>query len=324
MRPATIDMFDEVDRHLVAFASAAKPVATLTKPAPRHANRRHDPLPRRPLPRDPLPFVAAPPLVPAPQIVQSPHASSTKATSKATTAKAPSAAAASASPAAASAKPLRLNRFDQPTPAIVACVIITALTFGLLLALALHLIFGRETLPGQAAVDAVVARIVAAESRGKAEAKNKRSTATGPAQFIDDTWLEMIRAYRPDLVKTRTRDQLLALRNKPELAREMATRFAQRNAAILDKRQLPVTAGTIYLAHFAGPAGAAALLSAPPDADAAKVMADADSTGKTKREQIARANPFLDKFTVADIRRWADRKMDGPRLALSALLSPGK
>ncbi len=200
----------------------------------------------------------------------------------------------------------------------------TALVFGLLLALALHLIFGRETLTGQAAVDSVISRIVAAESRGAVDAANKRSTAAGPAQFIDDTWLEMIRAYRPDLAKKRNRDQLLALRRKPDLAHEMAIRFAERNAALLNRRQLPVTAGTIYLAHFAGAAGAAALLTAPPEANAAKVMAEADSTGKTKREQIAKANPFLDKFTVADIRRWADRKMDGPPLVLSALLAPRK
>ena len=77
----------------------------------------------------------------------------------------------------------------------------------------------------------------------------------------------------------------------------------------------------LYLAHFAGPAGAAALLKAPDDADAAAVMAKADASSKTKREQIVKANPFLDRFTAADIRRWADRKMDGPTLVLTELLS---
>jgi hypothetical protein len=50
-------------------------------------------------------------------------------------------------------------------------------------------------------------------------------------------------------------------------------------------------------------------------------MAMADASGNTKREQIVKANPFLDKFTVADIRHWADRKMDGPAVALTDLLS---
>lgn len=183
----------------------------------------------------------------------------------------------------------------------------------------LPLFHSAAPLTGRAAVDAVVARILVAESSGEVGAKAKHSSAAGPAQFIDDTWLELIRAYRPDLAKNRSREELLDLRSKAGLAREIATRFALRNATLLARRGLPVTAGTLYLAHFAGAAGAAALLSAPPDADAASVMAKADSTGKTSREQLVKANPFLDTFSVADIKRWADRKMAGPRLVLTDL-----
>jgi hypothetical protein len=57
-----------------------------------------------------------------------------------------------------------------------------------------------------------------------------------------------------------------------------------------------------------------AILSAPEDADAASAMANADATGRTKREKIIKANPFLERFTVADLRTWADRKMNSPRL----------
>jgi len=66
------------------------------------------------------------------------------------------------------------------------------------------------------------------------------------------------------------------------------------------------------LAHFAGAASAVAILSAPENADAALVMAKADATGRTNREKIIRANPFLERFTVADLKIWADRKMRGP------------
>lgn len=175
-------------------------------------------------------------------------------------------------------------------------------------------------LTGTAAVDSVVSRIISAESNGH-DVKNKRSSAAGPAQFLDDTWLEMIRAYRPDLLKGRTREQLLALRNEAPLSHEIAVRFAERNATVLHRRGLPVTAGTLYLAHFAGAAGAAALLKAPPHADAAGVMAMADASGKTSRTQIVKANPFLDDYTVTDIRQWANRKMHGRELVLTALLS---
>jgi hypothetical protein len=44
-------------------------------------------------------------------------------------------------------------------------------------------------------------------------------------------------------------------------------------------------------------------------ADSALIMATADATGRTKREKLVKANPFLERFTVADLRNWADRKM---------------
>src|SRR5215813_3860066 len=69
-------------------------------------------------------------------------------------------------------------------------------------------------------------------------------------------------------------------------------------------------AGDALLAHFAGTAGAVAILSAPESADAASVMASADATGRTTREKIANANPFLQRFTVADLKSWANRKMN--------------
>lgn len=176
-------------------------------------------------------------------------------------------------------------------------------------------------LTGRAAVNAVVERIISVESSGGANAKNKRSSAAGYGQFLDDTWLDMIRAYRPDLAKGRSKDETLELRREANLAREITTRFAERNAAMLSRRGLPVTAGTVYLAHFAGGAGAVAILSAPANADAALVMANADATGRTKRDQIVKANPFLERFTVADLRLWADRKMRGPGLHLTELLA---
>ena len=93
------------------------------------------------------------------------------------------------------------------------------------------------------------------------------------------------------------------------MAREITARFTERNANLLKRRGLPVTPGTLYLAHFAGAAGAVAVLSALEEAGAAAVMASADATGRTKREKLVKANPFLERFTVADLRSWADRKM---------------
>ena len=243
-----------------------------------------------PAPREALPEMAAPPTMPAPEVVWLPPPPR---------------------------DPKRLQAHIAVAAAVIAVI-------GLALIAAaniFHLFDARGPLTGKAAVDSVVSRIVAVESHGRIDARNNHSSASGPAQFLDDTWLEMIHAYRPDLIKGHTREQLLALRNKPNLSHEIAVRFAERNAALLHRRGLPVTAGTLYLAHFAGAAGAAALLKAPPHADAAGVMAMADVTGKTSREKIVKANPFLDDFTVTDIKHWADHKMQGPALVLTELLS---
>jgi hypothetical protein len=151
--------------------------------------------------------------------------------------------------------------------------------------------------------------IITAESNGNPRDKNKKSSATGPAQFLDDTWLEMISAYRPALATSHSQKEILALRRDPDLSREMTTRFMQRNARILRKRNLPVTPGTLYLTHFAGVAGAVALLSGPEEEHAATIMAKADASGHLTRSKIVAANPFLAEFTVADLKHWADAKM---------------
>jgi hypothetical protein len=236
-----------------------------------------------------LPTVTAPPTTPVPDIVQLPP------------------------PPADPGKPRTGIAIAAAAVAVLGLALIAAVNI-------LHWFDARGPLTGRAAMDSVVSRILTAESGGH-DVKNKRSSASGPAQFLDDTWLEMIHGYRPDLLKGRTREQLLALRNQPHLSREIARRFAERNARLLRRRGLPVTAGTLYLAHFAGAAGASALLEAPPHADAAGVMAMADASGKTSRTQIVKANPFLDDYTVTDIKQWADRKMHGRELVLTALLS---
>ncbi|MGH7484945.1 MAG: lytic transglycosylase domain-containing protein [bacterium] len=163
-----------------------------------------------------------------------------------------------------------------------------------------------------AAIDAVVERIIGIESDGDSNATNKRSTAMGLGQFLDETWLDLMRTHRPDVARGRSKDETLELRRGAKLAREITMRFTEQNAEMLRKRGLPVTPGTLYLAHFAGGAGAVAILSALDDADAASVMASADATGRTKREKIVKANSFLERFTVVDLRSWANRKMRLP------------
>jgi hypothetical protein len=197
---------------------------------------------------------------------------------------------------------------------ISICMSLTAFTFAWLIASTSYLPpdSQREEPTAVSTVDAVVERIIDVESGGDPNVKNKRSSAMGLGQFLDETWLDMIRAHRPDLAKGRSQNEILELRRDAKVAREITARFTERNAGLLRKRGLPVTPGTLYLAHFAGGAGAVAILSAMENADAALIMATADATGRTKREKLIKANPFLERFTVADLRNWADRKMRAP------------
>lgn len=162
------------------------------------------------------------------------------------------------------------------------------------------------------AIDALVARIVDVESAGRADAANSRSTALGLGQFIEGTWLRMMQTYRPDLVASLGREELLALRTNPDLSREMIANLARENEAYLRDRGLEATAGRLYLAHFLGSEGAAVALRADPTKPVLEVMGAG----------VVSANPFLTGKTMGDLVAWADAKMAGSRGAVAvAVLS---
>ncbi|MBK4214961.1 peptidoglycan DD-metalloendopeptidase family protein [Paracoccus caeni] len=151
------------------------------------------------------------------------------------------------------------------------------------------------------AVEALIGRIITVESAGNARARNPLSTATGLGQFIESTWLRMMRSYRPDMAATLDRSALLELRFDPDLSRQMVRHLAQENEAYLRARGHAITPGRLYLAHFLGPAGADQALRANGSASVLQVMGPA----------VVGANPFLRGYSIADLQNWADRKMSG-------------
>lgn len=145
----------------------------------------------------------------------------------------------------------------------------------------------------------VIDRIISTESGGDPNARNPNSSASGLGQFIDATWLSMLAKHRPDIQGSP--QELLALKSDPSLSKAMTEAYARDNGAILSESGLPVTPGSTYLAHFAGPKGAVSVLNADPNAPVGQILGEA----------VVKANPFLANMTAADLRAWADRKMGG-------------
>lgn len=156
--------------------------------------------------------------------------------------------------------------------------------------------------------------IIARESGGDPNARNSRSSAAGAGQFIDSTWLAMLQSRRPDLVQGRSREDLLNLKMDPALSKEMTAAYAADNNAVLTKAGLPVTPGTTYLAHFAGPGGAVKVLSADPTTPVANLLG-ADAVA---------ANPHIRNMTAGDLKVWADggKRTSQPQAAVPSVIIP--
>ena len=165
---------------------------------------------------------------------------------------------------------------------------------------------------GEGAVTQLVNRIIQVESGGRADARNPLSTATGLGQFIDSTWLRMMRTYRPDLTAQMSNAELLALRTEPGIAREMVENLAREGAAYLRARGHTITAGRLYLAHFLGMDGAHVALSAAPDADLLSLFGAG----------VIRANPFLEGRDAGYVVDWAERKMSGTSGRVAVIREP--
>ncbi len=95
--------------------------------------------------------------------------------------------------------------------------------------------------------------------------ENKKSTARGPFQFIESTWLSMLQkhgkkyGYDPS---TMTRQEQLNLRYNNRASALMAAEYTKENAATLKINPAdPASVDELYLAHFLGPEGARRVLS---------------------------------------------------------------
>jgi hypothetical protein len=154
-------------------------------------------------------------------------------------------------------------------------------------------------------------RMMTAESGGRNDAKNPSSTALGPFQFIEATFLDIIRRNLPGVALGKTQAEVLDLRTDPKISRDAALIYTRENGAFLAARGFPLTPANLRLAFLAGPSGALKVLTAKPDERLSAVLSPA----------ALRANPFLSDMTVAQLIERVGREVEGVEpLAYPAIL----
>ena len=168
---------------------------------------------------------------------------------------------------------------------------------------------GQSTVSTPEDINRAVAKIIQNESGGNPNIPNKYSTAKGLGQFIDSTWLTMVKRYRPDIAAGKSNAQIIALKTNAPLAREMTTRYVEENARALRGAGMPVTDGNLYLAHFLGAGGAIKLLSAQD-----KSQPVVNLVG----QKVVDANRFIQGKSVQWVIDWTARKMGGGQQRVAA------
>jgi hypothetical protein len=144
-------------------------------------------------------------------------------------------------------------------------------------------------------------RLMRAESGGRQYARNRASSALGPFQFLETTFLDVVRRNFPALASEKTDVEILALRTDFQVSRDVALIYTRENAAALAAKGKETTAGNLRLAFFAGANGALRVLEAEPDALVSTLLSPA---------AIA-ANRFLRNMTASQLLARASREAEG-------------
>jgi hypothetical protein len=150
-------------------------------------------------------------------------------------------------------------------------------------------------------------QLMRAESNGRDEVANPRSTALGAFQFIKSTFRSIARAHFAREVAELSDEQLLALRTNRDFARRAAAAYCRENAAYLHQQGLRPTFGHLRLAYLLGAGGAAKVLKAPPQTALADILG----------VSVLRANPFMKGKTAVNLIERAVRDIE-PRVEVAS------
>lgn len=139
--------------------------------------------------------------------------------------------------------------------------------------------------------------IITIESAGRPAVKASTSTATGLGQFLDSTWLAVVRKHRPDVLQGKPQAEVLALRKDASFSVEMLARFTEDNQRIVGMK---CSGGDLYLAHFLGAGAAQKVYAADPNAHVEPLVGPA---------AVNANKSILQGKTCGQVRAWAAKRM---------------
>lgn len=159
------------------------------------------------------------------------------------------------------------------------------------------------------------------ESNFDPAAKASTSSATGLFQFTSATWLDTVGRYGARHGVTTQglhNEQILALRNNPEISARMGAELTAENARLIEARiGRPATPGELYVAHFLGASDAAKLI------ETARTNGGASATDLFPRAAAANENVFTDPNGAALSADALYQKLTGFDVASSDAGKPG-
>jgi hypothetical protein len=159
-----------------------------------------------------------------------------------------------------------------------------------------------------AAFDIFLDRLMAAESGGRSAAKNPRSSALGPFQFIRSTFLDITSRHFAAEIAGLSEAEILSLRSDRDLSRRAATIFCQENAKYLRGRGHEPTFAHLRLAFLLGAADAARILQAPQHTPVTDLLAPS----------VVKANPFMRAMNAANLLEKSEYDLSEDRQLLTA------
>ena len=160
---------------------------------------------------------------------------------------------------------------------------------------------GAAAAPDAKTMAAFLDRLMLVESGGRDDARNPRSTAVGPYQFLESTFLDLARRHFASETATLPPAQILALRTNRPFARRAAEAFTRDNADLLANNAIAATPANLRLSFLVGPNAAVRLLKAEPATPVITLLG----------ANVVQANPFMAGMATKDLVAWSERSIAG-------------